>query len=248
MPLCLLGISREQDANRDSPEVRWLTHGRLAAALVSIPGGQGRDSAAIGNPEAPLDPLRQGRLLQAIHRRIDILPARYGTVLPEEEDVRTLLARRQNEFLDTLRRLKATAEMGLRIRVKERPSPRDSVAGCAQQPAAIARLPESSRTLAPPPSLIAGQQYLAGRRDFYARRDRIADATQSLAQDCVRRFAGMYRRWCQLSAAEPTTLRLSFLVGREQVADFQARVEGLPDLFPGARFVLLGPLPPYTFV
>ena len=96
MPLHLLGISRSGDIEGlpihgpdgwpailgDEPVetisgpccrgIQWVAHCPLAAATV-LPL-----SAAFG-------PLEQAALLAAIHAHVNILPVRYGTVLPDEE-------------------------------------------------------------------------------------------------------------------------------------------------------------------
>ncbi len=108
MPLHLLGISRSGDiaglpvhwpngqptilrhqpaeaiAEPRGGEIRWVAHGRLAAATVRpLP--------------TALGPLAHATSLATIHAHISILPVRYGTVLPDEEAVRHFLGKRRDE-------------------------------------------------------------------------------------------------------------------------------------------------------
>jgi hypothetical protein len=93
MPLYLLGISRPLDVTRCSGTeaahaacVEWIVHGALAAAIVRP-------------PTASFEPLEHGRLLEAIHRHIDLVPVRFGVTLPDEPTVRDLLHRRKEGLL-----------------------------------------------------------------------------------------------------------------------------------------------------
>ena len=103
MSLHLLGVSRRADICAESPcEPHWIAAGDLAAAVVApLPPATG--------------PLRHAALLTAIHQHSDVLPMRFGVVLPDEQAVRDLLSRRRDGLLDELERLSGTVEFGLRI-------------------------------------------------------------------------------------------------------------------------------------
>jgi gas vesicle protein GvpL/GvpF len=92
-----------------------------------------------GLAQAPLDGVREGRLLAVITRHLQppdepaldalwvhervvervmadraVLPMRFGTKLPDDEALRAVLAERQQEFVETLDRLRGRVEIGIR--------------------------------------------------------------------------------------------------------------------------------------
>ena len=110
--------SRAWSFRRSIPSVHWVRQGFLTAATAA--------AAATATPSAQAanrGPLEHARLLTAIHRHIDILPARYGAVLPDEEAVRQFLHCHGEELAGELDRLRGTAEMGLRIDLPHGPLP-----------------------------------------------------------------------------------------------------------------------------
>jgi hypothetical protein len=237
MRLYLLGISRTCDAaivsasplspckreagieERDECELQWVVGADLAVAVAPIQA-------------EPPHPLQHASVLQALHRRIDILPARCGTVLPSQQAVQDLLQRRQADLLHALQRLQGTAEMGLRIDV------------CLSRPAHdAAEMPDTAEAPA-----VAPAQYLAGRRSLYQWRDRCDDQSQMLIDDHTQRLAGLYRQWRRLPSAEPAVVRLAFLVERQHTAGFRARLQVRSTVPWAARATLVGPWPPYSFV
>ena len=147
MPLHLLGFSRSADVCRTSG-VEWVVQGELAAAVSPLP--------------PPLTPLQHAAHLAAIYRHGDILPMRFGAVLPDANAVGNFVGREQDELREHLDRLRGTAEIGVRIELCPTPPPPS-----------------------PPPDSPA--QYLTHRRARYQSQDQLdlrARLTPTTAQAC----------------------------------------------------------------
>ena len=108
MPLYPLGISRRGDVPSvprqaaGSVDVRWSVSGELACAFID-------------GPHQAVPPMLHATVLDAIHRRICVLPVRFGITVRDEAEIRDLLDDRCQEMLDHLSRLDRTCEMGVRI-------------------------------------------------------------------------------------------------------------------------------------
>ena len=108
MPLYPLGISRRRDVPSvpkqaaGAIDMRWSLAGELACAFIDA-------------PHQAVPPMLHAAALDAIHRRICVLPVRFGVALHDEAEIRSLLQDRRHELLDHLGRLDRTCEMGLRI-------------------------------------------------------------------------------------------------------------------------------------
>ena len=233
MSLYPLGISRSRDLPRLAEQstrgggvwhphipptpgqvaVRWVLADKLAGAVIDA-------------PQAPPKPLEHAAALDAIHRRICVLPMRFGTVPRDEAEIRSLLETWHRDLLQRLDRLDGTCEMGLRIAllkcptVQANPSPRTS----------------------PPTS------YLHERRAYYQRQDSLGEQARLTVEHLVRELRGTFRDWQRLTPSPPGLVRLAFLVERERVGFFQKRVEASAAQRPKEQRTLLGPWPPYSFV
>jgi hypothetical protein len=217
MPLYPLGISRRRDVPSvpkqaaRSVDMRWAVAGELACAFIDA-------------PHQAVPPTLHAATLDAIHRRICVLPVRFGTALNDEAEIHAMLEDRGCELLDNLSRLDWTCEMGLRIAFS-RPSPTQVAA-------------------TEPPSPLA---YIEQRRSYYQRTDEDVERDQSIVQQFVERLHGYYRQWRKLPSTASHPIRLAFLVERNSVATFQTRMENTRKAS-RERCVVLGPWPPYSFV
>ncbi len=244
MPLHLLGISRSADVCHGLPQgkqwtramggaaVRWVAAAELAAAVVPpLPPCAGPLDTAAGPLESAAGPLEHAALLAAIFRQGDVLPMRFGVVLPDEEAVRDLLRRRREELLDDLGRLKGAGEMGVRIELPCRGLPPDP------PPPGDERLSDTSPA-----------RYLAARRTRYRWQDQQDAQAEHAAQTCVWAVRGLYRSWRRLSPEPPGIVRLAFLVERDLCGEFAGRVETSGASEIGLPCTVLGPWPPYSFL
>jgi hypothetical protein len=198
--------------------VRWVIHEGLAAAVVSAPAGS-------------FQPLCQAAILTAIHRQIDILPVRFGTVLSDDDAVRSFLDRHGQTLRQALSRLQNTGEMGLRIELPRLPAPPDC--GIVVDSGSAATSPA---------------QYLARRRQQYEWQDRACRQSQQAVADHLQALGGLYRQWRRLTPAPPGLVRLAFLVERSCCGAFRERLTHWQTRQRDARCTLLGPWPPYSFV
>jgi hypothetical protein len=240
MTLYLLGISRSEDLARllcSLASPRSVVRNREPAEACPEPRQDAISwvveealSAATVQPLPPRSQLRHGALLTAIHRCIDILPARLGIVLPGEDALREFLHRQQEKLLQELERLRGTSEIGLRIEF-----PPSSAAPC---PA----LANHRRDAALSPT-----GYLAVRRREFARIDRLDRQAQLASEFYLRGLRGLYQDRRRL-AAPPGVLRLAFLVSRKRCEPFRERVRMLGAACASERCTRLGPWPPYSFV
>jgi hypothetical protein len=219
MPLFALGICRRQDALRltdksdaELAAVDWRGSGELACAAIEA-------------PQAALPPMRHAAVIEAIHRRMCVLPMRLGTVLGGEAEIESFLQDRGREFLERLDQLEGASEMALRLTL---PQPLRVFAG-----------PDA----ASPPSLA----YLERRRSHYRR----VDAAEGLAGLTVRRLTGhlqgTYRKR-RLLPAPPQLVRLALLVDRDRIAAFRAGLKAFAETCRQTQCTALGPWPPYSFV
>jgi hypothetical protein len=191
--------------------VDWRGSGELACAVAEAPG------------EA-LTPLRHAAALEAIHRRMCVLPMRFGTVLDGETEINSLLQGRGREFLERLDELEGASEMALRVTL---PQPLGFFAGPA----------------APSPQSLA---YLERRRSHYRR----VDAAEGLTRLTLRRLTGHLQgtyHTQRLLPAPPQVLRLALLVDRDRIAAFRAGLEAFCQSCRKTQCTALGPWPPYSF-
>ena len=232
MPLYPLGISRRRDVPIvtkqavGSIDVRWSVAGELACAFIDA-------------PHQAIPPMLHATVLDAIHRRICVLPVRFGVALHDEAEIHSLLQDRNHELLDHLSRLDWTCEMGLRIALPTTADPRIT--------SAPVQCPPSKTQVASqkPQSPMA---YIDERRSYYQRIDEGEVRGSSIVQQFVERLHGCYRQWRKLLASPSCPIRLAFLVERDREAAFRNRVESACRADQECRYVILGPWPPYSFV
>ena len=218
MPLYPLGISRRRDVPSvpeqaaGSVVMRWSLAGELACAFIDA-------------PHQAVPPMLHAAALNAIHRRICVLPVRFGVALRDEAEIHSLLQDRRHELLDHLSRLDSTCEMGLRIAPPDHP--------ITQATSSKPQLPLA---------------YIEERRSHYQRVDEGELRGRSIVQQFVERLQSYYRQWRKLQSSPSHPIRLAFLVERDRVAAFQTRLENTCSTDQDGRCVVLGPWPPYSFV
>jgi hypothetical protein len=214
-----LGISRRRDIPSvpkqaaGSLDMRWSLAGELACAFIDA-------------PHQPVPPMLHATALDAIHRRICVLPVRFGLALHDEAEICSMLDNRSGELLEHLDRLDRTCEIGLRIaptappetHVPARPKPRSPLA------------------------------YIEARRSHYRRTDDSAERDRLIVEQVVERLCGFYRQWRKLISSPSCPIRLAFLIEKGREAAFRSRVESTCRAERDRRCVILGPWPPYSFV
>ena len=196
---------------------------------ISLVAGHGL--AAVVSQEELDEPPTVARLLafervvESIHARQTALPLRYGCRMESAAEILRLLEERREEYEALIERLRGMTEMGIRLLWPARAYP---------QPAAAAS---------------PGAAYLASLRQRY-------EAGGSLAQEEVEassRIAGLLgdlfaeRRNEVSSSRQGRLLSLAFLTPRARVEEFRGKAR---EITPpgGAKLLLSGPWPPYSFV
>jgi hypothetical protein len=160
-------------------------------------------------------------VVEALMDGASVLPVRLGSLLTDDAAVVASLRERRPEFEAALERVRGAVELGVRAAM----APED----------AIEPEPEDAEGAAGP-----GTEYMQARLRL-ARRgteasSRIHQPLASLAR------ASAFR----VSSRERPLLHAAYLVDRERVEDFMARVDEL-DTQSEAMIVCTGPWPPYSF-
>jgi len=247
MPLYPLGISRRRDVPSvpkqaaGSVEVRWSLAGELACAFIDA-------------PHQAVPPMLHATVLDAIHRRICVLPVRFGVALRDETEIYALVQPRHHELLDHLSRLDRTCEMGVQIAPLASPSGRGAggegrlLHANHPHPGPLPKGEGTDSRTTVSPNQQSPLAYLEERRSYYQCADEDAEQDRLVVQQFVERMHGYYRQWRKLPPSPSATIRLAFLVERDRVTAFQSRVESTRRACREGRCVVLGPWPPYSFV
>ena len=148
-----------------------------------------------------------------------VLPMRFGSSVPNEEAALALLRERRQEFREAMDRVRGKVELGVRAVARSAAAPQSASAGNAGPGTTymLARLEEERR----------GAKAAA----------RIHEPLAAIARETTRRP----------SSASGGMLSAAYLVDRERVDSFRARVEELGEEIDGAAVVCTGPWPPYSF-
>jgi hypothetical protein len=194
----------------DGHPLRSVARGDLAAVVSECRAGPTVTPDALLRFEQAVEGLMGDRT---------VLPARFGTTLPDEDAAAQLLVSRHDQFADSLRRVAGAVELGVR-------------AGWSDDDAVSGR----------PSGPDAGAQYLLGRLERRHRARQLSDeidaAVGDLARDSSRRIL----------ARTESPVAAAYLVPRPRVDEFLARCHSLKDTIAGANLVCTGPWPPYSFV
>lgn len=203
-----------------------IAHGELVA-VVSL----GTESAWVEAPAAE-DLLAYERAIRAQHAVADIVPMRFGSMLPDERAVRAHLGEQQGAYLRSLTRVSSCVEMGVRALISMPHSP--------AEPEPLVK-----------PTIRSGADYLKARQRRYSAESQLRDHCSALEQALLSKVMP----WCREHRVElapprpgePVLCSVYFLVPRDQVPAFRAALSPMSDGDP-ARMTLSGPWPPFNFV
>jgi len=161
-------------------------------------------------------------VIEELMDRAAVLPMRLGSTLPDDGAVRATLRERREEFGEALERVTGAVELGVRAFAEPVPErqPEGATAATAGGPGTaymMARLERERR----------GSEAAA----------RIHEPLAALARQSTRRLTPQPR----------ALLNVSYLVDRDRVDAFRARVEDLEGELDEATIVCTGPWPPYSF-
>jgi len=213
-------------------DLRLVESGELAAVVGSVP-----DDRPLGRTA---DLLAHDRVVAAlVDAGAAVLPARFGTVLEDDESVREqLLDARSAELRADLERLAGRVQYTVKIRFDEELVLRELVTTRPD----IARLREATARGAD----TWDDKVRLGELVVHALEQlRRAEAEPLLAE--VVSLAAEHR--VREPGAPEQVLDLAVLVDRDGVGEFEGHVEGLAQrVHPRLRVRLAGPLPAYDFV
>jgi hypothetical protein len=218
MTLLLRAIVAARDAGAASEMGLRAVRGTHAAALAS------EWEAARPATEAEL--LDHHRVVQGIFERVPCLPARFGSLFPDDGALRARLATREVDLASRLERLGHRCELAITCAWRDRG---------ATEPVAIA--PASS-----------GREYLQRGQE----RSRAERARERRAEEIVARLLGelaiepafIRHRTCPRPAV---AVSMSALVTRDEIDEINSRLERLGAQLPDVTTVVQGPWAPYTF-
>ncbi len=206
-------------------------HGR---AVHGVTAG-GLRAAVSDGCEAPPQPTEPNlwtheRVVDALMRERTVLPMRFGTVLADAAEIRSLLRERQDELQAALARVDGAIELGVR--------------GAWRDAADTRRDPSAAPAGADTPGVSpapAGADYMASLVERRRRAQELADLVdeplRALSRDSTRRIL----------VSPNLPLSGAYLVSRERLDEFQARVDRLEREIDGAAIVCTGPWAPYGF-
>jgi hypothetical protein len=168
---------------------------------------------------------RHESVVEELMRGGSALPMRFGSVLADDDAVRTTLHEREDELAAGLDHVRGAVELGVRV-LWEPDSEEIAVPGAGP----------------PDADAGAGTAYLLRRLGHTRRSQELADEVHQplaeIARDSSRR----------LLATPRLLLSGAYLVDDEGVGAFGTRVEELDDRLEDLSILCTGPWPPYSFV
>ena len=218
MTLLLRAIVAAHDAGVAAELDLRAVRGTHAAALASV------WEAARTATEAEL--LDHHRVVQGIFERVPCLPARFGSIFPDDAALHARLVAREAELASHLEQLGHRCELAITCAWRDQ--------GATD---AVAIVPASS-----------GREYLERGQE----RSRAERARESRADEIAARLLGELaiepaftrHRTCPRPAV---AVSMSALVTRDEIDEINSRLERLGAQLPDVTTVVQGPWAPYTF-
>ncbi|MBI4671545.1 MAG: GvpL/GvpF family gas vesicle protein [Chloroflexi bacterium] len=205
----------------------------LACVTFSDIGAVIRAAGCDARLTLPYDALRHARIIQALMREDTLLPVRFGTILPNEQAVRALLAERYLSFKRNLARVMNRVELGLCVL-------------CHREREWSDGQPETSGATAGPPP---GTRYLRERAFEYAAVERLKRQVTAQAEAIQRRLLPLAVEGQYNVLTDPDLMvNAQYLVERSLVELFRSEVRQLQADQPEQHFFCSGPWAPYNFI
>jgi hypothetical protein len=230
MRLLLRGIVATEDAGVAADLGLRAVPGLGVAALASP-----WDAAGVAS-EAEL--LEHHRVIQGIFERVPCLPARFGSVFPDETALRSRLADREDDLTAQLVRLGHRCELAITLAWSD-------TGGSQGVP------PLRSSGVAAPIAIVpvnTGRAYLQRglerQRDERGREGRAEEIATRLLEELAVEPAFVRYRTCPRPAV---AVSMSVLVMRDEIGGLSSRLERLGAQLPDVTTVVQGPWAPYTF-
>ena len=228
------------------------TDNASVAADLGLRAVSGTRVAALASPwevagaagEAEL--LEHHRVIQGVFERVPCLPARFGSVFPDETALRARLAEREIDLASQLALVGHRCELAITCAWRD--------AGALQQ-GDTGRLqgvpPLRFSGVTPPTPIVpvsSGRAYLERslerRRDERGREARAEEIAARLRTELAVDPALIRYRTCPRPAV---AVSMSVLVTRDEIDGLRSRLERLGAQLPDVTTVMQGPWAPYTF-
>jgi hypothetical protein len=234
-PLCLYAVTDRPDSAL--PQSLGLSDGQLESHTY-------RDVGAVvshlGTQEiTPTEPnlWRYEAVVEALMEAHTVLPVRFGTVLPDELAVLSMLQGRYPDFVADLKQLRGRVELSLRVLWE----------GSATTESTKASSPSAENAGRPDGS--SGREYLMDRLAQVRGEDSQHRSAQMFVEDIQRSLVPLAAESTQQVLPTRRLLLLSaYLVPQAKMSDFVQEVDVLRLRYPTLSFVCTGPWPAYSFV
>ena len=182
---------------------------------------------------------RHGRVAESLMDQFSILPARFGTILSDPQQIDDLLRENYDSFCRDLRRLENKVQFDLKV----------------LWPAGSLReaIEENELSLAVPARAEATDTPSA-RYSLYKRRERtilqIMECKAAAHADAIERslLCICNESRCEVLPAEEMMLSSAYLIERTRSAELHRAIGVLQSNSPEFNFLLTGPWPPYSFM
>lgn len=197
--------------------VSFVESGGLWAAVSDIPSQDGAPPVS--------DLLVYGKVVEALHRRVAVIPMRYGCFLAGIPELQRLLQEKARAYEILLKELEGQVEMGIRILLPER----------AEEP------PKRNQP-------VTGRDYLAVRRAHYGVSEEVSRHHESLVGHYDHAFGGLYSK-SRTEVDERSgrvVVSLYYLIPENTVGLF-GEAFARTATAEGAKVLVSGPWPPYNF-
>lgn len=197
--------------------VSFVESGGLWAAVSDTPSQNGAPPVS--------DLLVYGRVVEALHRRVTLIPMRYGCFLTGIPELQHLLQEKVREYEILLKELEGRVEMGIRILFPERaegPPKRD-------QP-------------------VTGRDYIAVRRAHYGVSEEVSCHHKSLVDRYDHAFGGLYsKRRADADELSGRVVASLYYLIRENTDGLFREIFARTATAEGVEALISGPWPPYNF-
>ena len=217
--------------------------------IAAVVGARGAGRAA---PTA--DELwRHEEIVELLMATRTVLPVRFGTFLPSEQDISVVLSRAYAALVQDIARVRGHVEIGMRfiINLEQRTEGRT---GCTRLriQAAPGNKCHLARPLSGPsgsPGNRRGTAYLQG---VLARQREVRDGRRDWLRTVLKVHEALAAdaRASTLNDArdDRPDIAAAFLVSRDRIASFRRRVNQAAQEHPELALFCTGPWPPYSFV
>ena len=197
-----------------------------------------RVAAAVSHHDAPhieasVDNLwKNERVVETLMDGRDLLPARFGTTFNDESDLDRVLARHHDTIAAGIERVRGCVELGVRVMSKVGPH--------EPEPATAAAVGSSDRP---------GHAYMLARAAEERRRKGAEARVTELSSQLHEPLARIARDSTLRPMLTPElVLSAAYLVPRDRVGQFRARIGELAERNTDVRILCTGPWPAYHFV